>query len=82
MTVVGVNWNGEEDATRFRDELGLTYPIVIDESQTLSRRFIDRVIPWNAVVDREGVVRYTKQGFDKAAIERAIEEATAAAPAK
>lgn len=55
---------GEAAATA--TELGLGFPILLDERQDASRAWDLSRLPATLVIDREGVVRYYHQGFDDA----------------
>jgi peroxiredoxin len=59
---------------KFKEKHGLEWPILVDESGALFNRFVDQYIPWNAIIDRDGKLRYTHVGFEKAEIEKVLDE--------
>ena len=77
LVVVGIN-TGEQETDRvpiargFRDKHGLTYPIWIDAQDKTMERYGGEGFPTNAIVDREGNLRYAQSGFDEEAITRVI----------
>jgi len=78
--VLAVNFRGLDDVAKFRELTKVTYPLVLDKEQRVVKRFVDGYLPWNAVVDRDGVVRFTKLGWDAnvAEIKKVLKEAIAA----
>lgn len=69
---------------KFREHTKVTYPFALDKDKKLVERFVDGYIPWNAVIDRDGVVRFTKVGWEDnaAEIKKTIEAALAKEPGK
>lgn len=63
-----------EGAKKFRDRHSLTYQIWVDKEGKLFDKFVDQYIPWNAVIDPTGKVRYTKVGFEKEEIKKLLDE--------
>ena len=55
-----------DDAKRFKGRHALTYPIWVDTEEAIFDKFVDSLIPWNAVIDATGKVRYTKVGEEGA----------------
>jgi peroxiredoxin len=47
----------EHDARRFVEEFGLTFPIALDRSGTVSRQYLLRALPSTFFVGRDGVIR-------------------------
>lgn len=74
-----MNLRGEADARKFRDQFKLTFPVVLDAESALVERFVDGLIPWNAIIDADGVVRYTGVGWNPEPILKALGDAVAAA---
>jgi peroxiredoxin len=76
--VVGINTAEEGDplphARAFKEQHGLTYPILIDAKGTVRKAFAVSHFPTNVVIDREGKIRYVAAGFDATALERALQE--------
>ena len=71
---------GEEGTDRapiaraFRDKHGLTYPIWIDAEDKTMELYGGDGFPTNAVVDRDGNLRYAQSGYDEEGITRVIEQ--------
>lgn len=78
LTVLGVNMGEESDpekmARGFVKDHELTYPVLLDTEDQLSQAFQIQVLPSIAILDRKGVVRYLKKGFDPAVITQQIED--------
>ena len=78
--VIGID-TGEQEKERapiaraFRDQHGLTFPIWIDAEDKTMELYGGEGFPTNAVVDREGTLRYARSGFDEEGILRAVEAA-------
>jgi peroxiredoxin len=76
--VVAVNTAEESDpvtkARAFQQQHGLTYPILIDAQGAVRKAYDVYGFPTNALIDREGTVRYIGAGFDAAALEQALRE--------
>jgi peroxiredoxin len=76
--VVGIN-TGEQEADRapiaraFRDKHGLTYPLWLDTDDKTMEHYGGEGFPTNAVVDREGNLRYAQSGFDEPAVRAVID---------
>lgn len=61
LVVVAINLGFDdtlEQVRAFRDEFGLTMPLVRDEDGRLAGQFGVRVTPQHVVIDRDGVIRY------------------------
>jgi len=64
FTLLGVNLDG--DARRARglaESLGITYPILFDDEQKVSRRFDVETMPETVIIDRDGTVRHIHRGY-------------------
>ncbi len=76
LVVVGVN-QGEprEKVEGFVREFGLTFPILLDDSQSVARMYGVRAYPTTFVLDREGVIRNVIVGgpLTRTAIRREVE---------
>jgi thiol-disulfide isomerase/thioredoxin len=60
LAVIAVNTtfqNSERDARAFAQELGLTFPIVLDPDGSVSRTYLLRALPSTYIVDRHGIIR-------------------------
>lgn len=53
---------GLDDVRRFVARFGVTYPVVLDETGTVSRSYAIAPIPTSYVIDQQGKVRYVKVG--------------------
>src|SRR3990170_2652149 len=79
LEVLAVNTtfqDSERDAAGFVQELGLTFPVPLDRSGTVSRQYQLRALPSNFFVDREGIIRKVIIGgpMSEATIQTAVEE--------
>ncbi|MCZ7584433.1 MAG: TlpA family protein disulfide reductase [Deltaproteobacteria bacterium] len=57
----------------WRDEYGITYPIVLDPEWTLEPYFIEDSLPFSLFLDRDLVPRYKSHGYDRDAYRQLIE---------
>lgn len=48
---------GRDDVQRFRDEHGLTFPILLDGDQAVGNQYHARSLPMTYILDRAGIVR-------------------------
>jgi len=48
---------GKEKVSGFVSEKGMTFPVLLDSSKDVARRYLVRAIPTSVVVDRDGVVQ-------------------------
>jgi peroxiredoxin len=64
LTLLGVNIDASTaQATEMAKGLKVTYPILIDDHQTVGRLYGIDTMPLTVLIDRQGVVRYVSQGF-------------------
>lgn len=64
FAVLGVNVEGEEGpARKLIDKVPVSFPVLIDEGQTVSELYELQAMPSTVVVDRDGVVRYIHAGY-------------------
>ncbi len=64
LVVLGVNYDEpRSDAQAFVDELGLTFPIVMDRGKRVSREYLVQGLPTTVILDAEGVVRVRHVGL-------------------
>ncbi len=83
VRIIGVNTgglHGGDDEARiqaFIDQTGVTFPIVMDEQQTVpySAGIGISPFPVDLVIDRDGVIRYLRTEYDPDALLAAIEAA-------
>jgi cytochrome c biogenesis protein CcmG, thiol:disulfide interchange protein DsbE len=60
LVVLGVNSTVQDSAAgarKFVDQVGVTFPILLDSSGAVSRRYLLRAMPSTFIVDRQGVVQ-------------------------
>lgn len=79
LVVLGLNstfQDDEETAAAFVRELGLTFPIVLDRTGAVSRRYQLQALPTTYFVDRQGVIRSVVLGgpMTPATIESKIQD--------
>ena len=64
FAVLGVNVEGEDaPAKKIVDKTNVTFPVLIDEGQSVSQLYDLEAMPSTVVVDRDGVVRYVHRGY-------------------
>jgi peroxiredoxin len=64
LTLLGVNIDAPAaQAREMAQGLKVTYPILIDERQSVGRLYEIGTMPLTVLIDRQGVVRYVSQGF-------------------
>lgn len=64
FAVLGVNVEGDAGpAQALVDKTQVTFPILIDEGQSVSELYRLEAMPSSVVVDRDGVVRYIHRGY-------------------
>jgi peroxiredoxin len=80
LVVVGID-NGEQPgadrpalARAFASRHGLTYPLWIDAEDRSLETYGGDGFPTNALVDRDGTLRYAASGFDEATLSRLLEQ--------
>ena len=64
FAVLGINVEGEDaPAQKIVDKTNVTFPVLIDEGQSVSEMYELEAMPSTVVVDRDGVVRYVHRGY-------------------
>lgn len=64
FAVLGVNVEGDaRPAQDLIDKIPVSFPVLIDEGQTVSELYKLEAMPSTVVVDRDGVVRYIHRGY-------------------
>jgi peroxiredoxin len=64
VSVIDVDIDGNtRHSTDLAAELGLTFPILLDTGQSVSRLYDPDQLPLTLLIDREGRVRYVDKGF-------------------
>jgi len=63
LRVIAIDVNGEaRSATQAVKELGIDFPLLLDERQQVSRTYDLPRLPVTLLIDREGTVRFVQQG--------------------
>ncbi len=78
LEIIAVNGIGESkaDVKAWAERHGLTFPVGFNKTSTdLVGMFKVRAYPTNVLYDREGKVIYKGEGFDPAAVMKALGEA-------
>jgi cytochrome c biogenesis protein CcmG/thiol:disulfide interchange protein DsbE len=60
LAVLAVNSTHQDSAARaqgFAQEMGLTFPILLDQDGAVNRRYLVRALPSTFFIDRQGVIR-------------------------
>lgn len=64
LKVIGVDIDGDpKSASHVIAELGLTFPMLLDAGQSVSRLYDLNQMPLIVLIDREGMVRLVSKGF-------------------
>jgi peroxiredoxin len=64
FTVLGVNVEEQNDAAKnFIDEVGVSFPILLDEANDVSKLYDVNAMPTTVIIDRQGNKRYVHYGF-------------------
>ncbi len=64
FAVLGVNVEGETaPAQKIVDKTNVTFPVLIDEAQSISELYKLEAMPSTVVIDRDGVIRYIHRGY-------------------
>jgi peroxiredoxin len=79
LEIVAINTtfqDGEIDAQQFANSLGLTFPIALDRTGTVSRQYLLRALPSTFFIGRDGVIRKVIIGgpMSEATIRSTVEE--------
>jgi peroxiredoxin len=45
------------------DELGVTFPVLFDDTKSVSKLYQVEAMPVTVILDRAGTVRYVHQGY-------------------
>ena len=64
--LLGVNIDDTSDrATDMARTLGVTFPVLFDESKSVARSYAVSTMPMTILVGRDGTVRYLHQGYER-----------------
>lgn len=63
--LLGVNMDDVNDrATGMARTLGVTFPVLFDESKSVARAYSVSTMPMTVLIGRDGTVRYIHQGYE------------------
>ncbi len=57
LAVNATNQDGEADARAFVEQLGLSFPVLLDRDGTAGQHYLLRSLPTSIFIDRRGVIR-------------------------
>jgi peroxiredoxin len=78
FTLLGVNIDEDSArAQRLADELGVSFPLLFDDEQSVSRRYDVQAMPMTVMVDRSGTVRSVHYGYRPGMEQRYLDEVRA-----
>ena len=78
FTLLGVNIDADaERAQRLADELGVSFPLLFDDEQDVSRLYDVQAMPMTVMVDRSGKVRSVHYGYRPGMEQRYLDEVRA-----
>ena len=78
FTLLGVNIDEDaERAQRLADELGVSFPLLFDDEQDVSRLYDVQAMPMTVMVDRSGKVRSVHHGYRPGMEQRYLDEVRA-----
>lgn len=62
--LLGINVDGEPSrARRMAEDLGVSFPLLIDTDKSVSRLYDIRAMPVTVLIDRDGTVRHVHYGY-------------------
>lgn len=78
FTLLGVNIDEDADrAQRLADELGVSFPLLFDDEQSVSRLYDVQAMPMTVMVDPSGKVRSVHYGYQPGVEQRYLDEVRA-----
>ena len=78
FTLLGVNIDEDSaQAQRLADELGVSFPLLFDDEQDVSRLYDVQAMPMTVMVDRAGKVRSVHYGYRPGIEQRYLDEVRA-----
>lgn len=64
FAVLGVNVDTDEAKVRkIAERIGVSFPLLLDTDQEVSKRFDVSAMPFTVLLDRDGAVRYIHEGY-------------------
>ncbi len=64
FTVLGVNVDTDEaKARKVAERAGVSFPLLLDRGQTVSKQYDVSSMPYTVLVDRDGSIRYIHHGY-------------------
>jgi peroxiredoxin len=74
FTVLGINVEGEAAPARaITDKTGVTFPVLIDADQKISKLYDLKAMPSTVIVDRDGKIRFVHRGYKPGDEEKYVE---------
>lgn len=74
FTVLGINVEGEAAPARaIADKTGVTFPVLIDAEQKISKLYDLKAMPSTVIVDRDGKIRFVHRGYKPGDEEKYVE---------
>jgi peroxiredoxin len=78
FTLLGINIDEDTGrAQRLADELGVSFPLLFDDEQNVSRLYDVQAMPMTVMVDRSGKVRSVHYGYRAGMEQRYLDEVRA-----
>ena len=75
FTLLGVNIDDDSRrAMKMIDELGVSFPVLFDESKEVSKLYAVSAMPVTILIDREGTVRHVHHGYKPGYEEKYLNE--------
>jgi len=62
------------EATKFAEKFKWDFPVLVDPQRKFYAQFTPQFIPWNVIVDQNGVIQYSASGFDPKKFETVLEK--------
>ncbi len=63
LVILGINYNEErEKILKFTQEMGVTFPIILDKELKLTRRYGVLSLPATFFIDKKGIIRDQYKG--------------------
>jgi peroxiredoxin len=63
-----------EEATKFAEKFKWRFPVLVDPQRKFYALFTPQYIPWNVIVDPNGVIQYSAAGFDSKKLDAVLEK--------
>lgn len=60
------------EATKFAEKFKWNFPVLVDPQRKFYAQFTPQYIPWNVIIDQNGVIQYSAPGFDPKKLEAVL----------